>query len=177
MPETLLKKRFRHRFFPTNFAKSLRIPFLQNVSGCCFWILILIILHIIAQHQIFKGATKYLNTLFSVVIILFKRVYAGLHFLPSLLKTSFPSFCASCVFYQTIYLKRKRHVSTEVLSFSKKYLQRKGWNNNKIHIFLKNTYYFKESNIMVVEKIFFIKNNVFQLSHGIKNIHQSKWYL
>ena len=32
-PVTLLKKRLWHRFFPGNFAKSLRTPFLQNISG------------------------------------------------------------------------------------------------------------------------------------------------
>ena len=32
-PATLLKKRFRHRYFPVNFAKLLRTPFLQNISG------------------------------------------------------------------------------------------------------------------------------------------------
>ena len=31
-PGTLLKKRFLHRYFPVNFAKFLRIPFLQNTS-------------------------------------------------------------------------------------------------------------------------------------------------
>ena len=32
----LQKRRLWHRFFPVNFAKSLRIPFLQNTSGGCF---------------------------------------------------------------------------------------------------------------------------------------------
>ena len=32
-PATLLKKKFWHRCFPVNFAKSLRTPFLQNSSG------------------------------------------------------------------------------------------------------------------------------------------------
>ena len=32
-PATLLKKRLWHRFFPVNFAKFLRTPFLQNTSG------------------------------------------------------------------------------------------------------------------------------------------------
>ena len=32
-PATLLKKRLWHRCFPVNFAKSLRTPFLQNMSG------------------------------------------------------------------------------------------------------------------------------------------------
>ena len=32
-PATLLKKRLWHRCFPVNFAKFLRIPFLQNTSG------------------------------------------------------------------------------------------------------------------------------------------------
>ena len=32
-PATLPKKRFWHRRFPVNFAKFLRIPFLQNTSG------------------------------------------------------------------------------------------------------------------------------------------------
>ena len=32
-PATLLKKRFWHRCFPVNFAKFLRIPFLQNTSA------------------------------------------------------------------------------------------------------------------------------------------------
>ena len=31
-PATLLKKRLRHSCFPVNFAKFLRIPFLQNTS-------------------------------------------------------------------------------------------------------------------------------------------------
>ena len=30
---TLLKKRFLHWYFPVNFGKSLRTPFLQNISG------------------------------------------------------------------------------------------------------------------------------------------------
>ena len=30
---TLLKKRLWHRFFPVNFTKILRTPFLQNTSG------------------------------------------------------------------------------------------------------------------------------------------------
>ena len=36
-PATLLKKRLWHRCFPVNFAKFLRIPFLQNTSDGCFW--------------------------------------------------------------------------------------------------------------------------------------------
>ena len=36
MPATL-KKRSWHRCFPLNFVKFLRIPFLQNTSGGCFW--------------------------------------------------------------------------------------------------------------------------------------------
>ena len=32
-PATLLKKRLWHRCFPVNFAKFLRTPFLQNISG------------------------------------------------------------------------------------------------------------------------------------------------
>ena len=32
-PATLLKKTLRHRCFPVNFAKFLRVPFLQNTSG------------------------------------------------------------------------------------------------------------------------------------------------
>ena len=32
-PATLLKNRLRHRCFPVNFTKFLRIPFLQNTSG------------------------------------------------------------------------------------------------------------------------------------------------
>ena len=32
-PGTLLKKRLWHRCFPVNFAKFLRLPFLQNTSG------------------------------------------------------------------------------------------------------------------------------------------------
>ena len=32
-PATLLKKRLWHRWFPVNFAKFLRTPFLQNTSG------------------------------------------------------------------------------------------------------------------------------------------------
>ena len=31
------KKGLWHRCFPVNFAKFLRIPFLQNTSGGCFW--------------------------------------------------------------------------------------------------------------------------------------------
>ena len=34
---TLLKKRLWHRFFPVNFAKFLRAPFLQNTYCGCFW--------------------------------------------------------------------------------------------------------------------------------------------
>ena len=30
---TLLKKRYRHRCFPVNFAEFLRTPFLHNTSG------------------------------------------------------------------------------------------------------------------------------------------------
>ena len=33
MPATLLKKSLRHRCFPVNFAKFLRISFLQNTYG------------------------------------------------------------------------------------------------------------------------------------------------
>ena len=33
MPASLLKKRHRHSYFPMNFAKFLRTPFLQNTSG------------------------------------------------------------------------------------------------------------------------------------------------
>ena len=36
LPGTLLKKRLWHRFFPVNFAKFLRTPFLQNTFGDCF---------------------------------------------------------------------------------------------------------------------------------------------
>ena len=32
-PATLLKKRLWHRCFPVNFAKFLKTPFLQNISG------------------------------------------------------------------------------------------------------------------------------------------------
>ena len=32
-PATLLKKRLWHRFFPVNFVKFLKTPFLQNTSG------------------------------------------------------------------------------------------------------------------------------------------------
>ena len=32
-PETLLKKRLRHRHFPMNFPKFLRTVFLQNTTG------------------------------------------------------------------------------------------------------------------------------------------------
>ena len=32
-PATLLKKRLWHRYFPVNFTKFLRTPFLQNSSG------------------------------------------------------------------------------------------------------------------------------------------------
>ena len=32
-PATLLKKRLWHRYFPVNFAKFLRTPFLKNTSG------------------------------------------------------------------------------------------------------------------------------------------------
>ena len=35
-PVTLLKRRLSHRCLPVNFAKLLRTPFLQNISGCCF---------------------------------------------------------------------------------------------------------------------------------------------
>ena len=35
-PATLLKKRLWHKCFPVNFAKFLRTPFLQNISGGCF---------------------------------------------------------------------------------------------------------------------------------------------
>ena len=30
---TLLKKKLRHRFFPVNFVKFLRAPYLQNIFG------------------------------------------------------------------------------------------------------------------------------------------------
>ena len=36
---TLVKKRLWHRFFPENFVKFLRAPFLQNTSG---WLLLLL---------------------------------------------------------------------------------------------------------------------------------------
>ena len=32
-PATLFKKTLRHRCFPVNFAKFLRVPFLPNTSG------------------------------------------------------------------------------------------------------------------------------------------------
>ena len=32
-PATPLKNRLQHRYFPANFAKFLRTPFLQNTSG------------------------------------------------------------------------------------------------------------------------------------------------
>ena len=35
-PATLLKKSLWYRCFPVNFAKFLRTPFLQNISGGCF---------------------------------------------------------------------------------------------------------------------------------------------
>ena len=35
-PATLLKKRLRHRYFPVDFPKFLRIPSLQNTPGGCF---------------------------------------------------------------------------------------------------------------------------------------------
>ena len=35
-PATLLKKRLWHRCFPVNFTKSIRTPFLRNISGSCF---------------------------------------------------------------------------------------------------------------------------------------------
>ena len=31
-PATLLKKRLQHRYFPVNFAKFIKTPFLQNTS-------------------------------------------------------------------------------------------------------------------------------------------------
>ena len=37
-PATLSKKRFWQRWFPMNFVKFLRTPFLQTTSGGCFWI-------------------------------------------------------------------------------------------------------------------------------------------
>ena len=33
LPQTLLKRRLWHRFFPVDFAKFLRTPFLQNTTG------------------------------------------------------------------------------------------------------------------------------------------------
>ena len=36
-PATLLKKTLWHQCFPVNFAKFLRIPFLKNTSGGCFY--------------------------------------------------------------------------------------------------------------------------------------------
>ena len=36
-PATLLKKSLWHRYFPVNFAKFLRTPFLTNTSDGCFW--------------------------------------------------------------------------------------------------------------------------------------------
>ena len=38
-PATLLKKRLWHMYFPVNFAKFLRTPFLQNTSDDCFCLL------------------------------------------------------------------------------------------------------------------------------------------
>ena len=35
-PATLFKKRLWHRYFPVNFAKFLRTPFLQNTSSRLF---------------------------------------------------------------------------------------------------------------------------------------------
>ena len=32
-----LKRRLQHRCFPVNFTKFLRIPFLRNTLGGCFW--------------------------------------------------------------------------------------------------------------------------------------------
>ena len=37
LPETLLKKRLRHRCFPVNFVKFLRAPFLAKGSSGCFF--------------------------------------------------------------------------------------------------------------------------------------------
>ena len=48
---------------------------------------------------VFKGVTKWYFTHYSsFVIILFKRVHVSLRFLTILLNTSFPYFCAFCVF-------------------------------------------------------------------------------
>ena len=41
-PATLLKNRLWHRCFPTNFAKFLRTPFLQNTSGQLFLLVLLV---------------------------------------------------------------------------------------------------------------------------------------
>ena len=41
-PATLLKKRLLQRCFPVNFAKFLRTPFLQNTSGGCFWLVLVV---------------------------------------------------------------------------------------------------------------------------------------
>ena len=36
-----IKKRLQHRCFPVKFAKFLRLPFLWNTSGSCFYILVI----------------------------------------------------------------------------------------------------------------------------------------
>ena len=46
-PATLLKKRLWHTCFPVNFAKFLRTPFLQNISGR----LILDIIELFKDHE------------------------------------------------------------------------------------------------------------------------------
>ena len=42
---TLLKKRLCRRYFPVNFTKFLRTPFLQNTSSSFFWLKILLSTH------------------------------------------------------------------------------------------------------------------------------------
>ena len=42
---TLLKKRLCRRYFPVNFTKFLRTPFLQNTSSGFFWLKILLSTH------------------------------------------------------------------------------------------------------------------------------------
>ena len=42
---TLLKKRLCRRYFPVNFTKFLRTPFLQNTSSGLFWLKILLSTH------------------------------------------------------------------------------------------------------------------------------------
>ena len=62
-PTTLVKERLWHRFFPVNFVKFLKTPFLQQISGrLLLYILVLMMRSIVLRgfeiKKKWKGNTK-----------------------------------------------------------------------------------------------------------------------